>query len=928
MKQQNKFISAKIRLKSIFKVLTRVFKYVTMAVIVLAAIGAIYGIVKVKPLIDNAKTIVYEKMSTIDKNTFKRLTDTVIYDDSGTKIGEINISNYEYAELNNISEYIRKGYVAVEDKNFAVHNGIDYKALLRAAIALVKNKGVVTQGGSTITQQVLKNNVIGTDINKWDRKLLEFFLAPEFEKMFTKGDIMEFYCNSNFYQNNCYGVETASKYYFGKSAKDVTLAEAAVLVGLSNNPSRYNPVTNPDKTLEKRHSVLLQMLEDGVITQEQFNEADNEELNLVLIKENRVKETYQVSFAIHCAALKLMETDGFKFKYVFNSEDEYNKYREKYNESYKLASNEIRGGGYTIYTSLNSEKQAKLQEIVDSKLSEFKEVADDGRYTMQGSATLVNNETSMVEAIVGGRGTEDEYNRGYQAFRQPGSSIKPIIDYAPAFETGRVYPSLIMRDEPIEKGPKNASGGYIGNISVRDAIARSTNTIAWKVLSNIGVETGLSYLEKMRFSGLSYLDSDNISLSLGGFTYGTTTFEMAKAYSTLVNGGVYKDVNCITKLEFQDGRVYFDGNGKDIEVYTPDSSYMTIDCLKGVIDKNYGTGKSVGINGLTLAGKTGTTNDMKDGWFCGMTTKYSLAVWCGYDIPKKIDNMSGGTYPGAIFKDMMVYLNNGIDNQEFKRPETVIDGYIDNKGNKSEKNTGRKDLFSQIAINRLEEEKRIAEERARREREEAQRKAEEQRVLIIKDRLISFNHFVINNKSDIAEYDKLYNELYSDILKIKSSEIKSECLNELDLYYGAMNSMEFVKECRAEIKKEEAAKKAEEERIRKEKAEKEAQMRKEKEAKEAQQKIELLGQAREFISTLRDWRNLKEVDIEVIRAQANASIERCKYYPEYNSLKNELNSLLSEIDRNKSDKNKETTIKDKDSNETNSTDNVERSNTD
>lgn len=845
---------------------------------VLLCVGAY---IKVKPIMDEAMSIAYDKMVDIDENTFMRLKDTVIYDANGEKMGEINIGNFQYAEITEISKYIQDGYIAVEDRNFKTHNGIDIKAIARAGVALIKNKGEVTQGGSTITQQVLKNNVIGTDINKWERKIIEIFLAPSFEKMFTKAQIMEFYCNSNFYQNNCYGVETASRYYFGKSAADVSLAEAAGMVGLSNNPAAYNPVKHPEAYLEKRHFVLTTMLEQGVITQEEFEQADKEELNLVLEREAREKESYPVSFALHCAALELMEEDGFVFKYAFSSQEEYDEYKAQYEDVYSDKANEIRGGGYTIYTTLDMEKQAKLQEIIDSETSRYTEKAEDGRYTLQSAATLVNNNTGYIEAIVGGRGTDDEYNRGYQSARQPGSSIKPLVVYAPAFETGRYYPSLKIKDEPIENGPKNAGGGYRGNTSIREAIGRSINTIPYKILQDIKPSTGVSYLSNMKFSHLSYLDQFNGSMALGGFTYGTTTVEMAKGYATLGNAGTYLDNNCLKKVEYQDGRVVYDGEINRTQVFTADTSYMIIDCLKGVINEYYGTGKLAAVPNQIVAGKTGTTNSNKDIWFCGLYADYSLAVWTGYDQPRETSNVHN--VPAKVFSRMMTYLTEGKEAKDFVKPETVYEAYVDYKGNEVDYRSGTMDLFSKTAQERLLEEQREAEEKARKEAEEKARQAEENLIEKLKLDIDGFSNYVIETKDDVIYLDESYNSIVNQINSISSFETRESLLALLDSYYEAFNKLSYVNEYRNEIA-------AEQKKLREE-AE---QRRKEEEEREARLKEARIEAAEKALSNLENW---SEHNYKELLETSEIAISMCKDYSEYSNMYTRYERLKAQIDK-------------------------------
>ena len=862
----------------------RVFKVFGVTILVCLGVGVVgctAAYIKVKPLMDSAKTEAYNRLSTIDEDTFILAEDTEIFDKDDNKIGEINVTNFKYAKINNISTYIQNGYIAVEDTNFKTHNGIDYKAILRAGVALIKNKGEVTQGGSTITQQVLKNNVIGTDIDKWERKLIEFFLAPEFEKMFTKSEIMEFYCNSNYYANGCYGVETASQYYFGKSAKDISLSEAAVLVGISNNPSAYNPETNYEASIEKRDFVLSRMYEEGYISLSEYNSAKSEEIALVLEKDERIKESYLVSYAIHCATLELMKQDNFEFKYIFTSKEDYDEYNEKYNEAYSVISNNIRYGGYDIYTTFDTEKQSELQKIVDNTLSEFTEKAEDGRYTMQGSATLVDNSTGNIVAIVGGRGTEDEFNRAYQGYRQPGSSIKPLVVYGPAFDTGEYYPSLEMNDTYIEDGPKNATGRYRGYTSLREAIARSINTIPWTILQEIGPSTGARYLGSMKFSNLSYQDTYNGSLAVGGFTYGVTTSEMAKAYATLVNNGVYTDNNCLRRIVYKgEDEVYNNRNTKEIQIYNQDTAYMLLDCLKDVIYESYGTGTAMQVDGQIVAGKTGTTNDNKDAWFCGVTDYYSLAVWCGYDIPREIPNIGAGTYPGKIFVDMMTYLHQGLPEKDFEKPDTIIEKHVDNKGYPTDKNTSNTDLFSgYLEELRLEEERKQA-ELERQQEEEAALKAEEEKIETIKSKIADFGTYSIKSMNDLDNYDYTYSTIKKEINTIQDNGIKNECLNELNNYYDTMNSLSIVIQLRDEKKAEEERKeqeRLEQERIEREKAEAEAKL-----------KMERLQKADDALSSLSNW---TEETYNSLLDEAYTAIQDCKEYSEYSMLLEKYNSI-------------------------------------
>lgn len=778
MINKEKIIQMLLKIKKILGKVVRFFlKFFLVFFVVFFILGCIAGGyigLKVWPTIEEYKSIAYDKFDEIGPNTFTYLGDTIIYDANSNVIGEINVGNYEYVDIENVSDWVQRGYIAVEDKRFKVHNGIDYKALMRAGVSLIKNKGEVTQGGSTITQQVLKNNLLSQE-RTFTRKLIEFFLAPEFEKRYSKQDIMEFYVNTCFYGNNCYGIETAAQYYFGKPAKDLNLAESALFVGMSNNASYYNPKKNYEVTIEKQHFVLKQMLNEGVITEEEYNEAKNEELNLVYSRESRKKEDYLVSYAIHSAILKLMEEDGFEFKYLFKDESDYNEYRERYVEAYTALGEDIRGGGYTIYTSLNSETQKELQDILDNSTRKYTEQAEDGRFTFQSAAVLVNNETGFVEAIIGGRGTEDEFNRGFLAKRQPGSSIKPLVVYAPAYNSGMYYPSLIMtdKDDPDDKYyPKNYGGGFMGNVTIKEAVGRSINTIAYQIMKDMGANTGLDYLTKMRFDTISYIDNNNTAVALGGFTYGVRVVDMAKGYSTLVNQGEYIDNSCIYKIEYQNQGVIFEEDSKRISVFEEDAAYMMVDSLKGVIEEPYGTGKRRAVNNAITMAKSGTTNETKDAWFCGSSVYYSLAVWCGYDTPKDT-GLTGGSLPGEIWNKMMTLLHKNKEKIDFERPETVVDLPIDYNGNISKYTTGQTGLFSQTLLDKAEAERKAQAERKKIDKDN-------ELIMDIQNQLDSLKEYAIKDEDGASYLKNRYSKLTNSISKVYQEEKKIELNEQLE----------------------------------------------------------------------------------------------------------------------------------------------------
>ena len=670
----------------LFKGVLSVF---TAAFLIMAAAGLILY-AAVKPELDKCREIAYDKLAQMDRSDFSMLSDTVIYDKDGKQIGLINAGHYQYMDINHISMNLQNGYIAQEDRRFKNHNGVDWIATFRAGLALIKHGGEVTQGGSTITQQVIKNTYL-TQERTFTRKIVEILLAPELEKKYSKADIIEFYCNTNFYGHRCYGVEAASLYYFGKHAEDLAPEEAAVLIGISNSPSAYDPVSHPNASKNKRDDVLKSMNEVGYLSNEDYEKAVSSPLKIVQKETEGTDENYQSSYAIHCAALELMKMDGFEFQYTFDNKEDYTLYSERYTAAYSEQSDRIRAGGFQIYTSLDSGLQAVLQTQIDASLSGSTELQENGKFALQGAGVIVDNKTNYVTAIVGGRGADDPFNRAYLSARQPGSTIKPLIDYGPAFDTGEYYPTRMVNDHKWEKGPSNSGRRYFGNVTVREALNRSLNTVAWQILEDIGIDFGLSYLGEMEFQKLSYVDNQVPSLSIGGFTNGVRVVDMAKGYSTLANGGVYNDRTCIVKiLHEKESELTKDMTPFAKQVYRSDSAFMLTDVLKGTFTSPYGTGRGLGLeNDMPAAGKTGTTNSSKDTWFCGYTPYYTAAVWVGYDIPRNMPGIYGATYAGKIWKNVMDEIHQGLPPLDWEQPDTVE--------RRADETNGIEDYFSTTA---------------------------------------------------------------------------------------------------------------------------------------------------------------------------------------------------------------------------------------
>ncbi len=604
-----------------------------------------------------------QKVRTSTEDTFKSSQTSLVYDFEGNLISTLKAEkDVYYITYPDIPKVAVNAMVVSEDRKFFQHNGVDYLANIRAAIALIKHKGKITQGASTITQQVARNIFLNHTVS-YERKIEEIFVAQELEKIYSKTEIMEFYLNGIYFANGHYGIQAAALGYFSEGVNTLSLSQLAFLCAIPNNPNLYNPVTNMENTLKRRDRILDQLLDEGMISEKEYTEALKEKIKLN--QEKSDKNNYVETYTYHSAIRALMQANGFVFRYQFDTEDDEAAYEEEYYDMYYRYQKELYIRGYRIYTSIDLNKQELLQQAVDDALSDFTKKNEEGIYQMQGAAVCIDNDSGRVVAIVGGREQESEgytLNRGYQSFRQPGSAIKPLVVYTPAFEQGYI-PESIVNDEKFEGGPKNSGGNYLGKMKLQRAIELSKNTVAWKLFEELTPKVGLSYLLKMNFSKISA--SDYVpAAALGGLTVGASPVEMAAAYATLENDGYHRVPTCIIKIMDSEGNEIVGDEIETKQIYQMEASRIMTEALTGVM-KN-GTGKGLGLTHTISAGKTGTTNDKKDGWFVGYTPYYTTSVWVGYDMPKAVDNLQGATYPGTIWHNFMEQIHDSSMKKKFE----------------------------------------------------------------------------------------------------------------------------------------------------------------------------------------------------------------------------------------------------------------------
>lgn len=654
---------------------------ILLIIFILGIIGIVVGVfmASISKLKKNADKIT----EGITEDYFRQIETSIIYDIDGNEITSLSgIKELYYVEDKDIPEVLKDSFIVLEDQEFYSHKGIDYTAIVRAYLANMRN-GAIVEGASTITQQLAKNVFLTNDVT-WERKITEMFIANNLEKQFSKNEILEFYINNIYFGNGYYGIQAAAEGYFNKDISELSVSELTFLAGIPKNPSRFDPITKFETAVERRDFILKQLYANGSISGLEYYEAIEDEV--ILDMEDQGSHNYVETFVFYCAARTLMQANGFVFQYQFEDEETRENYQELYEQEYTKYQTYLFTGGYRIYTSIDMEKQELLQKAINENLSKFTDTNEDGIYKLQGAATCIDNSSGFVVAIVGGR--EQDYdgytlNRAYQSFRQPGSAIKPILVYAPYLALGHT-PNEIVYDEPISNGPKNADDKYYGEITLTQALAMSSNVVAWKLMQDMTPSYALTYLEQMHFKKIE-ADKDNVAAAIGGLTYGVSTLEMAAAYAALENDGVYREPTCVMKITNAKGETIKDNFNTEIAVYPKQVSRMVTKMMEYGMNK--GLLSFAKIKNAVVAAKSGSTNDGKDGWLCGYSRYYTTAVWIGCDMPEEVPGLNGGSYPLNVWKQYMETIHEGLAKKNFPNYEGADGQILDGTQNDEEPTT-------------------------------------------------------------------------------------------------------------------------------------------------------------------------------------------------------------------------------------------------
>lgn len=596
---------------------------------------------------------------------------TYVYGADGIQIAELSSGNGKssYLKYEEIPQYAVNAFIAIEDRSFWRNIGIDMKGIIRVVLDFVMSRGDNMAGASTITQQ-LSRTVYLTRERSIIRKIKEMMVSIRLTRKYSKQDIMEFYINTACFSNGIYGLEAAARAYFGQSASKLSLSQLAYLCAIPNRPEYFNPYKHPKRAVERRDKILKDMYDEGYISKSAYEQARQEKIKIE--KQESEFNNYETTYAVYCAVEYLMKLHGFEFRYHFDDKADYQAYQEAYEAAYNLEKTNLYAKGYTVMTSLRPDAQLAVQQALDNNLAFATQTdSETNVYELQGAVTAIDNMTGKVIALAGGRSQENlknvySLNRAFQSYRQPGSTFKPLAVYTPALMFGYTPDTTVYDiDVKTAQQPGVDISSLRGNaMTLRNAVEQSKNGVAYSVFYDIKPSYGLDFITDMKFDKIVPQDY-TLSAALGGLTYGATTVQMAGGYCTLVNQGEYRDPSCLVSLKDSNGKELYKEE-KPKQVYDAQAASDMIDILKGVLTN--GTAKSMKwseSSSLPAAGKTGTTNGSKDGWFCGVTPYYTIAVWVGYDTPETLDSLYGATYPAGVWKDAMLYLTQGTGMIDF-----------------------------------------------------------------------------------------------------------------------------------------------------------------------------------------------------------------------------------------------------------------------
>ena len=572
----------------------------------------------------------------------------------------------EPIENSNIPSNLKNAYVSIEDQRFYKHHGVDIKRTVSAIVSYIIHFGKSSFGGSSITQQLVKN-MTGDDATAVSRKVNEWFRAISLEFGMSKDEILGTYLNIIYVGPNVYGVQAGAKYYFNKDVTELSLAECAFLAGINNSPNSYNPFGNSDKTekiTKRTKTVLNKMLELEYISQEEFDKAIAQVDTGFAFKQGKFETESDGVYSYH--------TDAVISELI-------TKISSKKHISTAFATNYLNMAGLKIYSTQNS----KIQDTMEKEFAKGKYIlksSNDSNITSQAAMVIIDHTTGNVVGCVGGLGKKTEsrsLNRAIQSSRQTGSAIKPVAILGPALQEKIITPVTTYDDSPTsfdigkdEPYSPTDYDPYLGTITVRRAVESSQNIPFVKMMEQLTPAKSIKYMKKLGITTLTKKD-ENLPLALGGLENGMTPLETASAYAAIANNGVYISPTFYTKVENSDGKIILKSKHKKRRVFSEATSYVLKQLLTQPVNGSNGTATYCSISGMDVAAKTGTTNDNYDRWLCGFTPYYTASTWYGFDLNESI-NFSGKNPAGLLWAHVMNNVHSNLSGKKFEMPNSGV----------------------------------------------------------------------------------------------------------------------------------------------------------------------------------------------------------------------------------------------------------------
>lgn len=598
---------------------------------------------------------------------------SVVVDSTGNVIAVLGESRIqEYVKLEDIPKNLVNAYVSIEDKNFYKHNGINVKRTAGAVASYVFNGGSSSFGGSTITQQLVKN-ITGDNETKISRKVQEWDRAIKTELVLSKDEILETYLNIIYVGPNIYGVEKGAEYYFNKKVSKLDLAECAFLAGINNSPNSYNPFgknDNSEKIKSRTTTVLNVMLEQGYISNESYDLAVSE---------------LQSGLKFNKGKLEPKGDAIYSYMVDATISEVINDLENKKGMSTNFATNYLYFSGLKIYSTQNSDIQREIEKECEKNKYMIKSAQYENT-TAQAAMVVMNHNNGQVMGCVGGLGKKTisrGFNRATQALRQTGSAIKPIAVLGPALEEKIITPVTIYDDTKTvfaEGYSPDDCEKELGEITVRRAVESSQNIPFVKIMEQLTPEKSMKYMEKEGIANLTDGDK-NLGLALGGLEKGSSPLEMASAYACIANGGNYIEPTFYNKVENSKGKIILKSKQKSRKVYSEDTAYVLKELLTEPVNGENGTARTCKIDGMEVAAKTGTTNDNYDKWLCGFTKYYTAVTWFGYDVNEPI-NEGANSMANQIWGNVMREIHRYLIKADFDKPKDVEEVVVCRKSGK------------------------------------------------------------------------------------------------------------------------------------------------------------------------------------------------------------------------------------------------------